>query len=77
MAEPPNHRKFERTKELVKSYSKYNNQIILLKTALSSLKGILEDTENKQSITATQGFLVGQVEMMKVNLLLEQVETKL
>lgn len=56
MAEPPNHRKFERTKELVKSYSKYNNQIILLKTALSSLKSILEDTENKQSITATQGF---------------------
>ncbi len=56
MAEPPNHRKFEKTKELVKSYSKYNNQILLLKSSLSSIKSIIEDTENKQSITATQGF---------------------
>ena len=31
MAEPPNHRQFEKTKDLINSYVKYNNQILLLK----------------------------------------------
>ena len=56
MSEPPNHRKFEKTKELINSYNKFNNQIILIKTSISSIRSIIEDTENKESITATQGF---------------------
>lgn len=56
MAEPPNHRQFEKTKDLINSYVKYNNQILLLKKSIRSIKSIIEDRENKQSITATQGF---------------------
>ena len=56
MSEPPNHKKFEKTKELVNAYAKYNNQILLIKTSINSIRSIIEDTENKESITATQGF---------------------
>ncbi len=56
MAEPPNHRQFEQTKELTNSYEKFAHQILLLKKSIRSIKSIIEDRENKQSITATQGF---------------------
>ena len=55
-AESPNHRIFEKTEELVNSYRKHQNQILILKSSLSSLKNIIEDRESEVTDTATQGF---------------------
>lgn len=56
MAEPPNHRTFEKTKDLMNTYNKFNHQILLLKKGIKSIKSIIEDRENKHSVSATQGF---------------------
>ena len=54
-AEPPNHRIFEKTEELENSYTKYQHQILILKSAVSCLKNIIEDRESEVTDTATQG----------------------